>query len=167
MLTLDQAAQIASMTLQVGKQRQYAPLCVAVMDPGTHLLALLRDENAAVGRPQIAMSKAAGCLAMGFGGRELARRAQQVPHFYQAMASILPLGLIAVPGSVIIRNTAGRLLGAVGVSGDTSENDEVCAVAGISGVAYCSNSQLHSRSRPLVEVQQSPKSRPTDDLGGR
>lgn len=134
MLTLDQAIQIASMTLQVGKQRRYSPLCVAVMDPGAHLLALLRDEHAGIGRPHIAMSKAAGCLAMGFGGRELARRAQQANHFYQSLASILPLGLLAVPGGVIIRTAAGTLLGAVGVSGDTSDNDEVCAVAGISAV---------------------------------
>ena len=68
---------------------------------------------------------------MGFGGRELAKRAQAVPAFFTAVSAIFPSGIIPVPGGVLIRSQEGALLGAVGVSGDTSDNDEVCAVAGI------------------------------------
>ena len=130
-LTLDQALTVARTALAEGKARTFAPLCVAVLDPGGHALALLRDETASTGRPDIATAKAAGCLVMGFGGRELARRAQAVPHFFAALSGIFPKGIVPVAGGVLIRDAAGALLGAVGVSGDTSDNDEICALAGI------------------------------------
>lgn len=130
-LTLKQASTITDVALTEGARRKFAPLCVVVLDPGGHALALKRMERASISRPQIATAKAAGCLGMGFGGRELARRAQAVPAFFTALASILPQGIVPVAGGVLIRNAAGELLGAVGVSGDTSDNDEICAVAGI------------------------------------
>ena len=130
-LTLEQASKITDAALQEGARRKFAPLCVVVLDPGGHALVLKRMEKASISRPQIATAKAAGCLGMGFGGRELARRAQAVPAFFTALASIFPQGIVPVAGGVLIRNAAGELLGAMGVSGDTSDNDEVCAVAGI------------------------------------
>ena len=83
---------------------------------------------------KIATGKAAGCLAMGFGGRELARRAQAAPQFFTSLATVLPKGIVPVPGGVLIRAADGELLGAIGVSGDTSDNDEICALAGIAAV---------------------------------
>jgi uncharacterized protein GlcG (DUF336 family) len=130
-LTLDQAQAIAQATLAEGKARGFAPLCVAVLDPGGHALTLLRDERASIGRPEIATAKAAGCLATGFGGRELAKRAQAVPHFFAALSGIFPKGIVPVAGGVLIRDDGGTLHGAIGVSGDTSDNDEICALAGI------------------------------------
>ena len=130
-LTLESASEITDAALEEGARRQFAPLCVVVLDPGGHALVLKRMEKASISRPQIATAKAAGCLGMGFGGRELAWRAQAAPAFFTALASIFPQGIIPVAGGVLIRNAAGELLGAVGVSGDTSDNDEVCAVAGI------------------------------------
>jgi uncharacterized protein GlcG (DUF336 family) len=130
-LTLDLALTIARAALAEGRDRGFAPLCVAVLDRGGHVLALLRDEQASIGRPQIAAAKAAGCLAMGFGGRELAKRAQAVPHFFAALPAILPNGIVPVAGGVLIRDSAAMLLGAIGVSGDTSDNDEICVLRGI------------------------------------
>ena len=92
---------------------------------------LKREDRASHSRPLIATAKAAGCLSMGFGGREIARRAQAAPAFYGTLSSLLPQGLLPVPGGVLIRDAAGVLLGAVGISGDTSDNDELCALAGI------------------------------------
>jgi uncharacterized protein GlcG (DUF336 family) len=135
-LTLDIALTIASAALAEGKARGFAPLCVAVLDRGGHALALLRDEKASIGRPEIATAKAAGCLAMGFGGRELAKRAQAVPHFFAALSDIFPRGIVPVAGGVLIRDAAGDLIGAIGVSGDTSDNDETCALAGIAAAGY-------------------------------
>lgn len=131
MLTLEQANIIANAALAAGRERGFAPLCVTVLDKGGHALALQRDERASISRPQIATAKAAGCLGMGFGGRELAKRAQAVPMFFTALAGIFPDGIVPVPGGVLIRNQDGTLIGAVGISGDTSDNDEVCAIAGI------------------------------------
>jgi len=130
-LTVEQASKISDAALEEGVRRKCAPLCVVVLDPGGHALVLKRMEQASISRPQIATAKAAGCLGMGFGGRELARRAQAAPAFFMALASIFPQGIIPVAGGVLIRNPAGELLGAMGVSGDTSDNDEICAVAGI------------------------------------
>src|SRR5690348_15193291 len=131
MLTLDQASTIVDTALAEGAKRGFAPLCVVVLDAGGHPLVLKRVERASISRPEIATAKAAGCLGMGFGGREIARRAQGAPAFYATLATIFPKGIVPVPGGVLIRDTQGTLLGAVGISGDTSDNDEICAVAGI------------------------------------
>ena len=130
-LTLEQAAIIADAALAEGARRGCAPLCVVVLDAGAHALILKRDERASISRPQIATAKAAGCLGMGFGGRELARRAQAAPGFYAALAALFPQGIAPVPGGVLIRDADGALLGAVGISGDSSDNDEICALAGV------------------------------------
>lgn len=130
-LTLDQASILVDAALAEGKARGLAPLCVVVLDAGGHALALKRDERASIGRPEIATGKAAGCLGMGFGGRELAKRAANMPAFFTALASAFPKGIVPVPGGVLIRDADGALLGAVGITGDSSDNDEICAVAGI------------------------------------
>jgi uncharacterized protein GlcG (DUF336 family) len=131
MITLDQAITIARTTLETGKSAGMAPLCVVVLDAGAHPIALLRDERASISRPEIATAKAAGCLGMGFGGREIAKRAAAVPNFIAALGTIFPKGILPVPGGVLIRDADGALIGAVGVTGDTSDNDELCALAGI------------------------------------
>jgi uncharacterized protein GlcG (DUF336 family) len=133
-LTLDQALTIARTTLAEGAKQGFLPLAVAVLDAAGQPLAILRDERTSLNRADIAIGKAAGCLAMGFGGRELAKRALAVPHFMNAVGQIFPKGIIPVPGGVLIRGEGGTLLGAVGVSGDTSDNDELCALAGIAAV---------------------------------
>jgi uncharacterized protein GlcG (DUF336 family) len=131
MLTGDIALKIVRATLDEGRARGFAPLCAVVLDGGGHPLALLRDERASIARAEIATAKAAGCLGMGLGGRELARRAQAVPHFFASLPAIFPKGIVPVAGGVLIRDAAGALLGAIGVSGDTSDHDEACALAGI------------------------------------
>jgi uncharacterized protein GlcG (DUF336 family) len=131
MLTLKQAQSIANEALAEGGKNGFAPLCIVVLDAGGHTLALLRDERASIYRPEIATGKAAGCLGMGFGGRELKKRAEMMPAFFTGLQAAFPKGMLPVPGGVLIRNEAGALLGAVGVTGDTSDNDEFCAVAGI------------------------------------
>jgi len=135
MLTLDQASAIVDAALAEGKARGFAPLCAVVLDPGGHPLVVKRHEAASINRADIATAKAAGCLAMGFGGRELARRSQAMPAFIAALNGILPKGILPVAGGVLIRNAQRQLVGAIGVSGDTSDNDEICAVAGIAAAA--------------------------------
>jgi uncharacterized protein GlcG (DUF336 family) len=103
-----------------------------VLDPGGHPVALLRADNSSIYRCEIATAKAAGCLGMGFGGRELARRAAAAPMFFNGLQAAFPKGMLPVLGAVLVRDADGNLLGAVGVSGDTSDNDEIAALAGIS-----------------------------------
>jgi uncharacterized protein GlcG (DUF336 family) len=130
-MTLEQASTIVDVALREARKQNMSPLCIVVLDPGASPVALKREDRASMARPQVATAKAAGCLAMGFGGREIARRAQSAPTFYAALNGLFPHGLLPVPGGVLIRDAMGVVVGAVGVTGDTSDNDELCAVAGI------------------------------------
>ncbi|KJK02666.1 GlcG protein [Pseudomonas sp. 21] len=131
LLDFELAARLAAATLRHARAQGVRPLAAAVLDPAGHPLAVLRDEQASFLRPQIATGKARGCLGMGFGGRELARRAQAMPAFFDAINSLTAGEVIPVAGGILLRDGEGRLLGAIGVSGDTSDNDERCALLAI------------------------------------
>jgi len=130
-MLLEQANVIADQALQKGRELKFAPLTVAVLDAGGQIKVLKREDNASLLRPEIALGKAWGVLGMGFGGRELARRAEQMPAFFTALNAMSAGRMVALPGGVLIRNRAGQLIGSVGISGDTSDNDEICAVCGV------------------------------------
>ncbi|WP_448188646.1 GlcG/HbpS family heme-binding protein [Azospirillum sp. sgz301742] len=138
-LTLAQADAIATKTLETGRDRRFQPLTVAVLDSGGHLKVLKREDNSSILRPEIAMGKAWGVLGMGFGGRELARRAAKMPAFFNAASDLAGGLMVPVPGGVLIRDTDGHIVGSVGVTGDLSENDELCAVAGIESVGLAAD----------------------------
>ncbi len=131
LLTLDLACAIADAALAAARDRRFAPLAVVVIDAGGHDLVVNRSETAAFYRSEIARTKAHGCLGMGMGGRDLAKRAKSAPAFYGALATITSGGLLPMPGGVLIRDADGVVIGAVGISGDTGENDEIAALAGI------------------------------------
>lgn len=133
-LPLDTASRIVDVALAKGKELGLSPLTVVVLDAGGQIRVLKRGDGSSLLRPEIAIGKAWGVLAMGFGGRELARRAAKMPAFFGAASDLAGGKLVPVPGGVLVRSAAGELLGAVGVTGDTSENDELCAVAGIKDV---------------------------------
>lgn len=130
-LDFELAVRLAATTLRHARGLGLRPLAAAVLDSAGHPLAILRDEHASYLRPQIATGKARGCLGMGFGGRELARRAQTMPSFFAAINSLTAGEVIPVPGGVLVHAVGGQLLGAIGVSGDTSDNDERCALLAI------------------------------------
>src|SRR5882757_206896 len=130
-LTLDQATRIVDVGLQHARERNYQPMTIAVLDAGGHLVAFKREDRSGLLRPQIAEGKAWGVLGMGHGGRHLAMRSREAPAFYAAIAATSGGRVIPVPGGVLVRNGQGDILGAVGVSGDLSDNDEACAVYGI------------------------------------
>ena len=130
-VTLAQASTIVDVALKKGRDTHCAPLTVAVLDAGGHLVAFKREDRSGILRYDIAVGKAWGALGMGFGSRELAERAAKVPIFFNALAVASQGRLIPVPGGVLVKDAAGDVLGAVGISGDTSDRDEVCAVSGI------------------------------------
>lgn len=135
-MTLDQALTMARETLAEGERRGFLPLAVAVLDHAGQPLALLRDHRSSLHRADIAMAKAGGCIAMGLGGRELAKRAAGNPSFIAAVSQLFPKGLVPVPGGLLVRNAASAVIGAVGVSGDNSDNDEIAALAGIAAAGF-------------------------------
>ena len=131
MLTLQVADLIADKALEKGRELNFARLTVAVLDAGGQIKVIKREDGASLLRPEIAVGKAWGVLGMGFGGRELARRAAKVPTFFGALSDLAGGRMVPVAGGVLIRSQSGEILGSVGISGDTSENDETCAVWGI------------------------------------
>jgi uncharacterized protein GlcG (DUF336 family) len=130
-LTLDIAVAIIDAALAKAEALRARPLCVVVLDAGGHVLALKRHETASLFRAEIAASKAQGALGMGSGSRTLAERAEASPNFFASLSAVTGGRMIPAPGGVLIRDDVDRILGAVGISGDTSDIDEACAIAGI------------------------------------
>ena len=130
-ISLAQARAIIAGVLGKGSDEGLKPLSVAVLDAGGHTTAFERQDGASAMRFKIAHGKAYGAIAMGLGSRALHERVQRQPYFLDAMNALAGGALVPVPGGVLIRNDAGALLGAVGVTGDNSDSDEMCAVAGI------------------------------------
>lgn len=136
-LTLAAAQTLVATALRTARERDLKPLCIVVYDARGALKSLAAEDGTSLRRDAIARGKANGALALGLGSRAIAKRAQEQPEFVAAVSHLVgPDALVPVPGGVLIRDTAGRLLGAVGISGDTSDNDEICAVAGIEAAGF-------------------------------
>ena len=130
-ITLDAARRILDAALAKGTDLELKPLAVAVLDARGCLKAFAAQDGTSLLRAEVAHGKAYGALALGIGSRAIFKRAQEQAYFVGAVNALAQGALVPVPGGVLIRDGDGRLLGAVGISGDTSDNDEACAVAGI------------------------------------
>ena len=130
-ITLAQASTIVDVALQKARNANLAPLTVAVLDAGGHLVAYKREDKSGILRFDIAFGKAWGALGMGFGSRTLASRAAKTPQFFTMLAAASGGRMVTNPGGVLIKDASGTIVGACGISGDTSDKDEMCAVAGI------------------------------------
>lgn len=130
-ITLDQARTIISMARDKGRELGLKPLSLAVLDAGGHLLAFEREDGASPGRFAIAHGKAYGAVMLGMPGSAQMARAEAQPYFMAAVNGVYGGQVIPVPGGVLVRDGAGAVVGAVGVTGDTSDNDAAAALAGI------------------------------------
>ena len=129
-ITLDQARAVIAGTLAAGHEKGFNPLTVVVLDAGGHVTAVEREDGSSTKRFEIAHGKAHGAIAFGWGSRKTMGRAEDFAPFVTGVAVAIG-ALVPVPGGVLIRDSDGELLGAVGVSGDNSDNDETAALAGI------------------------------------
>jgi uncharacterized protein GlcG (DUF336 family) len=129
-ITLDQARAVIAGTLAAGHEKGFNPLTVVVLDAGGHVTAVEREDGSSTKRFEIAHGKAHGAIAFGWGSRRTMGRAEDFAPFVTGVAVAIG-ALVPVPGGVLIRTSEGDLLGAVGVSGDNSDNDEAAALAGI------------------------------------
>lgn len=129
-IRLADANRIIASAFEKGLESGLKPLCVAVLDPGGHVIALQRQDEASTLRPQIAIAKASGALGLGVSSRKIADMAAERPTFVASLANLAPQGIVPAAGGVIVMRD-GEIVGAVGVTGDTSDNDEACALAGI------------------------------------
>lgn len=129
-LTLETSQKLADLCLSHAATLNLKPLTVAVVDAAGQLVVLLRQDGTSLMRPDIAQGKARGAVGMGLGSRALYNRAQEQPYFIQSMNALAGGYLVPVPGGVLIRDQ-GAIIGAIGITGDTSDNDEACAVHAI------------------------------------
>ena len=130
-LTLAQAQSILAAALAHGREHNLQKLAVAILDDRGALKAFAAEDGTSLKRAEIAQGKAFGAIAMGVGSRALHRMAGERPHFVEALHGVVNGPMVPVPGGVLIRDAQGTLLGAVGISGDTSDHDEAAALAGI------------------------------------
>jgi uncharacterized protein GlcG (DUF336 family) len=130
-MKLDTARQLILGARAAGTSLELKPLTVVVLDAGGQIRAAEREDGASNARFEIAFGKANGALALGMGSRALMARAEQQPYFIAAATAAIGGSLVPVPGGVIVEDADGEVLGAVGVSGDSSDNDEAAAVAAI------------------------------------
>lgn len=130
-ITHAQAKTIIDAAFAKGKALGLKPLSVAVLDPGGHLIAFERADGASLMRFQIAIGKAAGALALGVSSRAIGEIAAERPTFIASLGLVSPAGVVPAAGGIIVVDGNSNPLGAVGVTGDTSDNDEICAIAGV------------------------------------
>lgn len=130
-ISLSTAQIVIDAALKEGRKLGLKPVSVAVLDAGGHMIAFAREDGSSTLRPQIATAKAAGALALGVSSRTIAEMAIERPTFIATAAGLSAGGIIPAAGGVLIRDETGAVIGAVGVTGDTSDNDEACALAGI------------------------------------
>ena len=135
-LTLERADRIVEAAFAKAAELGAAPLTVAVLDRGGHVIELRRQDRCAFLRPEIAVAKAWGALGLGVPTAAMARVAAERPAFFQALSALSGGRVVPVPGGVLVRDADGDVIGAVGVSGDTSETDEACALAGIEAAGF-------------------------------
>ena len=135
-LRLVDARTIIAASLTAARAAELQPLAVIVLDAGGQVRAFESEDGASVLRFAIAHGKAFGAVGLGVGSRALMARAEQQPSFIAAANGAADGRLIPVPGGVLVRTTDGELLGAVGVSGDSSDNDEMVAIAGITAAGF-------------------------------
>jgi uncharacterized protein GlcG (DUF336 family) len=130
-LTLSKANQIIQIAIKTARGLKLEPLTVVVLDEAGHLKAMQREDGATMLRQQIATAKAWGAVNMGISSRALASVAEQRPDFMNALIGVADGKVMPVIGGVLIRDADNVIIGAVGVSGDISDQDELCAIAGI------------------------------------
>jgi uncharacterized protein GlcG (DUF336 family) len=130
-LTLDTARKILDGALAKVIEMKLKPMVITVLDARGCVKATIAQDGTSLMRGEVAHGKAYGALAMGLGSRALFKRAEEQPFFIDAVNTMARGALIPVPGGVLIHDASGSLLGAIGISGDTSDNDEIAAVAGI------------------------------------
>ena len=130
-ITLAQSRTLIDAALAKGRALDLKPLSVVVLDPRAAMVAMMSEDGVSQMRARIAHGKANAAIALGMGTRALMNRAEQQAYFIQAVNGVAGGDMVPVPGGVLIQDQEGALLGAVGISGDKSDNDEAAAIAGI------------------------------------
>lgn len=143
-LTLKQAEIMIDTALAEATKNNFKPLTVVVLDEGGHVKASKRQDGTSFLRPEIALGKAWGALGVGVHSRVLNNMAVDRPAFINSLVNLSGGKMVPVPGGILIGTSEGKLLGAIGITGDTSDHDEQCALAGIKAAGLVPHGDLPS-----------------------
>lgn len=135
-LTLAKANQVIETAFAKAAEQKFRPLAAVVLDAGGHVIAFQRQDGSSMLRFEIASGKAFGALSLGVGSRRVEAFAKERPHFMQGLSGVSDGRVVPVAGGVLVRDASGEIIGAVGISGDTSDNDEAAAIAGILAAGF-------------------------------
>jgi uncharacterized protein GlcG (DUF336 family) len=171
-LSLEQANTIIAATFAAAKKRKCRPMSAIVLDAGGRVKAFQKQDGASMLRFEICYGKAYGALALGRPSKLVLQKAQDKPQFMQSLERLADYPLFLEGGGQLIRDKAGELVGAVGVTGDANELDDLCAIAGIHAAKLCADSDFFDnpelmralsihKSAPLLDPRRKPKSRPS------
>ena len=130
-LTYDTSLNIAQEAIKKGLKLGLNPLAVVVLDDRASLRICLNQDGTSIHRHRVAHGKANAAMSLGMGSRSLGSRAEEQAYFVDAIGRMMDGDFVPVPGGVLIRNSDGAILGAVGIYGDISDNDEAVAIAAI------------------------------------
>ncbi|MDP3949581.1 heme-binding protein [Microbacterium sp.] len=160
-LSLETGRQIAQLVHAAAGRLHLRPLTVVVLDSGGHVVVAERSDASPIGRFEIARGKAYGALALGMNSRAIMERGELQPQFVASATAALDGRVIPVPGGVLVDDASGRLVGAVGVSGDTSDNDESVAMEAIAAVGLEPRGRGHDATgRPFVSPAEVSRAMP-------
>ena len=141
-LGLDTALRIVSLALAAGRAEKMLPLTVVVLDVSGRIIASHSEDGSGLMRFDIARGKAWGALGMGMSSRLIHDRLATRPSFQAALATVADGQFVPVPGGVLVLRSGETVIGSVGVSGDSSEKDEYCAIVGIQGAKLQSEPKI-------------------------
>jgi uncharacterized protein GlcG (DUF336 family) len=140
-LSLESANRIVEKAFEKARQMKIPPLSVVVLDAGGHLKAMQREDGASMFRFDVAMGKAWAAIGMGTSSRAVAARAKDNPNFFVTLAATAHGKFLPQPGAVLIRDGAGRIIGAAGASGGTGDEDEACCIAGVEAAGFTADAK--------------------------
>ena len=135
-LTLNKARVIVRNSIKKGRELNLKPLSVVVLDSGGHVIAFEKENYASPGRFDITRGKAYGSIMLGMSGTAQMARAEAQQYFMSAVNGLFGGNVIPVPGGVLIKNKNERVIGAVGVTGDSSDNDAIVAMHGVTFAGF-------------------------------
>jgi len=177
-LSLDEANTIIAATFVAAKKRKCRPMSAIVLDAGGRVKAFQKQDGASMLRFENCYSKAYGASALGRPSKLVLQKAREKPLFMQSLESLADYPLFLEGGGQLIRDETGELLGAVGVTGDANELDDLCAIAGIHAAKLCADSDFFDdpdlmralaihKSAPRVDLPPKAKSRAPALRAGR
>jgi uncharacterized protein GlcG (DUF336 family) len=177
-LSLEEANTIIAATFAAAKKRKCRPMSAIVLDAGGRVKAFQKQDGASMLRFEICYGKAYGALALGRPSKLVLEKAREKPLFMQSLERLADYPLFLEGGGQLIRDKTGELLGAVGVTGDANELDDLCAIAGIHAAKLCADSDFFDdpdlmralsihKSAPLVDPRPTAKAQPPRLRAGR